>query len=97
MVKRRRVLRVWATTVLVDGWYDTAEPLSEEAAAALRAMPDWDSQLKQELGLAGTEGQPQTLPERLMWSSPTSRARGFTSWLTIRTSTPDCATRSWPK
>ena len=66
-----------AGRVLIDGWYDTAEPLSQEAAAALRAMPDWDSQLKQELGLARTEGEPQTLPERLM--VPALNVRGMTS------------------
>jgi len=63
--------------IVIDGWYDSAEPLSEEAAAALRAMPDWDSQLKQELGLARTEGEPQTLPERLM--VPALNVRGMTS------------------
>lgn len=63
--------------VLIDGWYDTAEPISEEAAAALRAMPDWDDQLKRELGLARTEGEPQTLPERLM--VPALNVRGMTS------------------
>jgi acetylornithine deacetylase/succinyl-diaminopimelate desuccinylase-like protein len=63
--------------VVVEGWYETTEPLSQEAEAALRAMPDWDSQLKQELGLVRTEGEPQTLPERLM--VPALNVRGMTS------------------
>lgn len=63
--------------VLVDGWYDTVEPLSPEAAAALRAMPDWDDELKRELGLVRTEGEPETLPERLM--VPALNVRGMTS------------------
>jgi len=63
--------------VLIEGWYDTAEPMSAEAAAALRAMPDWDDELKRELGLARTEGEPQTLPERLM--VPALNVRGMTS------------------
>jgi len=63
--------------VLVEGWYDTTEPLGAEAAAALRAMPDWDDELKRELGLVRTEGEPQTLPERLM--VPALNVRGMTS------------------
>jgi len=66
-----------AGRVLVDGWYDTVEPLGPEAAAALRAMPNWDAQLKYELGLVQTEGEPQTLPERLM--VPALNVRGLTS------------------
>ena len=47
--------------VLIDGWYDTLRPLSPEAEAALAQMPDWDDQLKRELGVVRSEGQPQTL------------------------------------
>jgi len=63
--------------VLVEGWYDTTEPLGAEAAAALRAMPDWDDEMKRELGLVRTEGEPQTLPDRLM--VPALNVRGMTS------------------
>jgi acetylornithine deacetylase/succinyl-diaminopimelate desuccinylase-like protein len=66
-----------AGRVLIDGWYDTVEPLGPEAEAALRAMPNWDAQLKYELGLVQTEGEPQTLPERLM--VPALNVRGLTS------------------
>ena len=44
--------------VLVDGWYDSADPIGPEERAALAAMPDYDAELKKELGLAWTEGQP---------------------------------------
>ena len=50
--------------VLIDGWYDSAEPIGAEERAALAAMPDYDAALKRELGLAWTEGQPTSLPER---------------------------------
>jgi acetylornithine deacetylase/succinyl-diaminopimelate desuccinylase-like protein len=63
--------------VTIDGWYDTFEPIGEEERAALEAMPDWDDELKQELGLAHTEGEPEALPERLLL--PALNVRGITS------------------
>lgn len=63
--------------VLVDGWYDTVEPIGDEERAALEGMPDWDDQLKQELGLVRTEGEPESLPERLL--VPALNVRGITS------------------
>ena len=63
--------------VLVAGWYDTAAPIGPEERAALEAMPDWDPQLKRELGLVRTEGDPETLPERLL--EPALNVRGITS------------------
>jgi len=59
--------------VLVDGWYDSAAPIGEEERAALRSMPDYDAALKRELGLAWTEGQPASLPERLLLPALTVR------------------------
>ncbi|MDX1493067.1 MAG: M20/M25/M40 family metallo-hydrolase, partial [Longimicrobiales bacterium] len=44
--------------VTIEGWYDTFEPIGPEERAALEAMPDWEDQLKQELGLVKTEGEP---------------------------------------
>jgi len=64
-------------TVLVDGWYDTVDPIGPEERAALEAMPAWDDELKRELGLARTEGEPETLPERLLL--PALNVRGITS------------------
>lgn len=63
--------------VLIDGWYDTYEPIGAEERAALEAMPAWDEQLKEELGLVRTEGEPQSLPERLL--VPALNVRGITS------------------
>ena len=63
--------------VLVEGWYDTVEPLGDEERAALAAMPDWDRELMRELGIIRTEGAPQSLPERLL--VPALNVRGITS------------------
>jgi len=59
--------------VLVEGWYDSADPIGPEERAALAAMPDYDAALKRELGLAWTEGQPASLPERLLLPALTVR------------------------
>ena len=65
--------------VLIAGWYDTAEPIGDEERAALKAMPDYDAELRRELGLAAnaTEGYPVSLPERLLL--PALTIRGFSS------------------
>ncbi len=63
--------------VLVEGWYDTVEPLGPEERAALEAMPPVDEALKRELGLAWTEGEPETLSERILL--PALNIRGITS------------------
>ena len=59
--------------VLVNGWYDSASPIGPEERAALKSMPDYDAELKRELGLAWTEGQPASLPERLLLPALTVR------------------------
>jgi acetylornithine deacetylase/succinyl-diaminopimelate desuccinylase-like protein len=63
--------------VLVEGFYDTVDPIGEEEREALAAMPDWDPQLRRELGVVKTEGEPQTLPDRLLL--PALNVRGITS------------------
>jgi len=63
--------------VLIEGWYDTFDPIGTEEQEALDAMPEWDAQLKQELGLVKTEGEPESLPERLL--VPALNVRGITS------------------
>jgi len=60
-------------TILIEGFYDAVEPLGEMEMEALREMPDYDAELKRELGLARTEGEPQTLAERLLLPSLTVR------------------------
>ena len=63
--------------VLVEGWYDATDPIGPEERAALENMPDIEADLKRELGLAWTEGEPETLPERLL--VPALNVRGITS------------------
>ena len=63
--------------VLVEGWYDTADPIGDEERAALESIPDVDPLLREELGLAWTEGQPGTIAERLLL--PALNIRGLTS------------------
>jgi acetylornithine deacetylase/succinyl-diaminopimelate desuccinylase-like protein len=62
--------------VLVEGWYDSVAPLGEEERAALAALPPVDDQLKEEMGLRWTEGEPETLPERLLVPALTIRGLG---------------------
>jgi len=60
-------------TVLVDGFYDSVEPVGDAERAALARLPDWDAELKRELGLVHSEGEPATLAERLLLPSLTIR------------------------
>jgi acetylornithine deacetylase/succinyl-diaminopimelate desuccinylase-like protein len=60
-------------TVVVEGFYDTVEPLGELERAALRDLPDYDETLKRELGLRRTEGGGASLAERLLLPSLTVR------------------------
>ncbi len=63
--------------VLIEGWYDTVEPIGPEERAALGALPEYDDELKREMGLLWTEGEPETLAERLL--VPALTIRGLTS------------------
>jgi len=62
-----------AGTVLVDGFYDSTEPIGAAEREALARLPDYDAELKRELGLVHTEGEPATLAERLLLPSLTIR------------------------
>jgi len=62
-----------AGTVLVDGFYDSAEPVGAAEREALARLPAWDRELMEELGLLRTEGAPATLAERLLLPSLTVR------------------------
>lgn len=55
--------------VLIDGYYDTVEPLSEFEKAQLKRIPNIESKLKEDLELVYTEGDGQTLFERLLLPS----------------------------
>ena len=57
--------------VLVSGFYDTVEPLSEFERLELSKIPDVDEQLKKELGLVYTEGEGHSINERLLLPSLT--------------------------
>lgn len=59
--------------VLIDGFYDSVEPLSGAEQAAIDALPSVDAQLMQELALARTEGEGERLERRLLLPSLTIR------------------------
>jgi acetylornithine deacetylase/succinyl-diaminopimelate desuccinylase-like protein len=57
--------------VLIDGFYDTVEPLGAAERDALARLPNTDDDLRRELGLAWTEGSGESLAERLLLPSLT--------------------------
>ena len=59
--------------VLVEGFYDSVEPIGEAERRALDALPDYDRELMEELGLAAVEGEGASLEERLLLPSLTVR------------------------
>ena len=63
--------------VLIDGYYDSAAPVGTDERRALAALPDYDTELKRELGLLRTEGGGRSLPERLLL--PSLNIRGLNS------------------
>ncbi len=63
--------------VVVEGYYDSVEPLSPEAQRAVAAVPDYDAELRRELGLASTENGNQPYLERLLL--PSLNIRGMSS------------------
>ncbi len=63
--------------VLVEGWYDSVAPIGPEERAALEGLPNFDDQLKAELGIVQSEGEPETLAERIL--VPALNIRGITS------------------
>ncbi len=58
-------------TVLIDGYYDSIDPLTEREKEMLDNIPNIDSMLKTELGIVQTEGNGQPLMERLLYPSLT--------------------------
>jgi acetylornithine deacetylase/succinyl-diaminopimelate desuccinylase-like protein len=55
--------------VLVAGFYDDVEPLSEGERAAVAAVPDADAQLRRDLGLGSVEGGGAKLTELILQPS----------------------------
>ena len=57
--------------VVIDGFYDSVEPVSAFEAEQVRRIPAIDSLVKDDLGIAWTEGNGQSLFRRLMLPSLT--------------------------
>jgi acetylornithine deacetylase/succinyl-diaminopimelate desuccinylase-like protein len=79
--------------VLIEEFYDSVAPIGLEERAALAKLPNYDDELKAQLGLAWTEGKGEPLPERLLL--PALTVRGLSSGHTGALATnviPDTAT-----
>ena len=63
--------------VTIDGWYADAEPLGEAERQAIREAPQYDEELKKQLGIARTEGGGKSLLE--MINQPSLNINGFAS------------------
>jgi acetylornithine deacetylase/succinyl-diaminopimelate desuccinylase-like protein len=63
--------------VLIEGFYDSVAPVGEAERAALAQLPNYDAELRQELGLAATEMDNAALAERILLPSLT--VHGITS------------------
>ncbi len=63
--------------VLIEGFYDSVEPLGPRTRAAVDAVPAVEDELKEELGLMRTEGGGATLIERIL--IPSLNIRGMAS------------------
>ncbi len=55
--------------VLIKGYYDTVEPLSDREEAALDLVPNIDDQLREEFGLAASENNNESYLRRLLLPS----------------------------
>ena len=58
-------------TILIDGFYDSIEPVSDFEREQIANAPNIDDMLKEDLGLAFTEGEGESLQERLLYPSLT--------------------------
>lgn len=63
--------------ILIPGFYDDVRPRTETERAALAQLPDYDEELKKELGLAWTEGSGTPLAEQIL--KPALNVRGIQS------------------
>ncbi|MGH9521538.1 MAG: M20/M25/M40 family metallo-hydrolase, partial [Terriglobales bacterium] len=61
--------------IKIAGYYDDVRPLSAAEKQAIAAMPDVDTEMKRELDLAWTEGEPEPLPMRI--THPALNIRGI--------------------
>ena len=63
--------------VTVNGWYEDVEPLGEEELKAIKEAPQYDEQLKTQLGLGRTEGNGKSLMQLI--NVPSLNINGFSS------------------
>ena len=63
--------------VTIDGWYSDTEPLGEVERRAIAEAPQYDEELKQQLGIKRTEGGGKSLLELI--SQPSLNINGFAS------------------
>ena len=63
--------------VLIDAWYSDAEPLGEAERKAIAEAPQYDEQLKNQLGIRRTEGSGKSLMELI--NIPSLNINGFGS------------------
>lgn len=63
--------------VLVEGYYDSVDPLDELTQAAIAALPEIDGDLRAELGLAASEDDNAPYMQRILL--PSLNIRGFVS------------------
>ncbi|HEY6806657.1 MAG TPA: M20/M25/M40 family metallo-hydrolase [Pyrinomonadaceae bacterium] len=63
--------------VLIDGWYSDVEPLGEAERRAIAEAPQYDEQLKRQLGISRTEGGGKSLMELI--NVPSLNINGFGS------------------
>src|SRR5882724_1202486 len=66
-----------AGRVTIAGWYDDSQPLSEAERRAIADAPQYDDELKTQLGLARTEGQGKSLLELI--NLPSLNINGMSS------------------
>src|SRR2546423_2967917 len=63
--------------VTIDGWYSDVEPLGEVEHRAIAEAPQYDEELKQQLGIKRTEGSGKSLLELI--NLPSLNINGFAS------------------
>ncbi|HEY0723860.1 MAG TPA: M20/M25/M40 family metallo-hydrolase [Pyrinomonadaceae bacterium] len=63
--------------VTIDGWYSDTEPLGEVERRAIAEAPQYDEELKQQLGIKRTEGGGKSLLELI--AQPSLNINGFAS------------------
>jgi acetylornithine deacetylase/succinyl-diaminopimelate desuccinylase-like protein len=63
--------------VTIDGWYSDAEPLGERERRAIAEAPQYDEEIKKQLGLSRTEGAGKSLLELI--NAPSLNINGFAS------------------